>query len=145
MIQWPYYTRRSHTATITMWVSSISPDCLTRAVTSIAKNKEHDASPKSANMKTQPSTPTSKFVSWVTEYKQYKQTFQSYVLPQITLISRTYCAFFSWTASPRRSRAHFRRFVITRRRGFLDAPYALVTSDFSCSNSLATKSVVAKT
>jgi hypothetical protein len=37
--------------------------------------------------------------SWITKYKQYKQTFQSCVLPQIILISRTSSCIFSWLDS----------------------------------------------
>lgn len=52
----------------------------------IANNDEHAASPKAANIKTQPSTPV-KVVSWVTKYKQCnKLSTVIYVLPQIILI-----------------------------------------------------------
>jgi hypothetical protein len=40
-----------------------------------------------------------KAVIWITKYKQYKITFQSYVLLQIILISRTSSGIFSWLDS----------------------------------------------
>ena len=62
-----------------------------------------------------------------------------------TYLTDLFCLFFpSWTESPREPRAHFQRFVITLRRGLHNALYTLVTSDFTSSNSLATKSVIAK-
>jgi hypothetical protein len=40
-----------------------------------------------------------KVVIWITKYKQCKIIFQSYVLPQIIFISRTYSGIFSWLES----------------------------------------------
>jgi hypothetical protein len=52
-VQWPYSTGKLHIATITMYVSFLPHDCVHREVTGIADNKDYEASPKSANMKTQ--------------------------------------------------------------------------------------------
>jgi hypothetical protein len=54
-VQQPHSTRKLHIAAI---VSFFPPDCVIK-VARIANYKEHKASPKLANMATQPSPPTS--------------------------------------------------------------------------------------
>jgi hypothetical protein len=88
-VQWPYSTCRLHIATIMMWVSSIPPDCLTRASEQGSQQQTTRRFTKISQQENANFHTNIKAVIWVTKYKQYKQTFQSYVLPQIILISRT--------------------------------------------------------
>lgn len=77
-------------------VNFLPPEGVTRAsdhnsqqqiTQGFAKINQHENSTVHANIKV---------VIWITKYKQYKITFQTYVLPQIMLISRTSSGIFSW-------------------------------------------------
>ena len=57
-VQQPHSTRKLCIAVIVTQVSFLPPDCVIK-VARIANYKEHKASPKLANMATQPSPPTS--------------------------------------------------------------------------------------
>ena len=96
---------------------------------------------KSANVKTQPSTPTLS-VSWVTKYKQYKQTSQRQLCCLVSYLTHYFFWKFLWLNNP--SGPRHPRFLTLH-----DHTQAWITWDYSTSqspagslalNSLATKS-----
>ena len=79
-VQWPYSKRKLQIATVMMQVCCLPLDCITRGSgqdsqqkrkQGLAKTSRHENSTVHANIKV---------VNWLTKYKQYKLTFQSYVL-----------------------------------------------------------------